>query len=169
MTFQLSPDFLTTPTGAQFSDCRKYRYTLWRRWSDGGRYIAFIGLNPSTADESVNDPTITRCINLAKRDGFDGMVMLNLFAFRATDPKVMKAQPEPIGEHGSQAIIEAVAKCESVVFCWGNHGSFFLRSVDVVWDICVINRRQALCWGKNKSHQPVHPLYQPANAVLIPF
>ena len=78
---------------ATFSECRKYRYTLWRRW-DGlfaSGYAMFIGLNPSTADETNDDPTIRRCIGYARDWGYGGLCMTNLFAFRATLPKNMKA------------------------------------------------------------------------------
>lgn len=75
--------------GAQFSQCRKYRYALWRTWDDDS-HITFIGLNPSTADETEDDPTIRRCIAYAKKWEFGGINMLNLFAFRATSPGDMK-------------------------------------------------------------------------------
>jgi hypothetical protein len=97
-----------------FSDCRKYRYTLWREWGDiratllpdphfdfyPGRpdqFVQFVALNPSTADEKQDDPTVRRCVNYAKAWGFGAMCMTNLFALRATDPKVMLAHDLPIG------------------------------------------------------------------------
>lgn len=87
-------------SGAEFSPCRVWRYALWRRWDFGSRcnMVAFVGLNPSTADESLDDATIRRCINFAKSWGYDGMYMLNAYAFRATDPRDMKAFHEPIGK-----------------------------------------------------------------------
>ena len=84
----------------RFSPCRRYRYTLWRDWNPllpDNVYAMFIGLNPSTADETNDDPTIRRCINFAKSWGCDSFCMTNIFAFRATDPKVMIAEPEPVG------------------------------------------------------------------------
>ena len=75
-----------TPTGANFSRCRQFRYTLWRRWDKTLPPVMMIGLNPSTADAHRNDPTIRRCIGFAKRWGHGGLVMTNLFAFRATYP-----------------------------------------------------------------------------------
>lgn len=73
-------------TGANLSECRRYRFSLWRIWDEALPYALFIGLNPSTADETANDPTITRCINFAKDWGYGGIYMANLFAYRATDP-----------------------------------------------------------------------------------
>ncbi len=84
-------------TDANLSECRKYRYALWRTWDKSKPYAMFIGLNPSTADETENDPTINRCINYSKDWGFGGLCMVNLFAFRATDPSDMMASKDPIG------------------------------------------------------------------------
>ncbi len=95
---------LLSHSGATFSQCRTWRYALWRRWDSSKSPLIVIGLNPSTADERQDDPTIRRCINLAKREGCGSYVMLNLFAFRARDPKVMKAHAEPIGPENDVAI-----------------------------------------------------------------
>ena len=78
-------------TDAKFSACRKYRYALWRNWDGSKPYAMIIGLNPSTADENENDPTITRCINFAKSWGYGGVCVTNLFAYCATVPSDMKA------------------------------------------------------------------------------
>jgi hypothetical protein len=92
-----------TGSGAIFSPCRKWRYVLWRIWEpvdkflEGERMIVFIGLNPSTADEHKNDPTVSRCVRMARDWGFPGMFMLNAFAYRATDPQVMKVAMGPVG------------------------------------------------------------------------
>lgn len=77
-----------------FSPCREYRYTLYREWMPGDKVVQFIGLNPSTADEVKNDPTVTRCINYAKAWGYTGMYMTNIFAFRETDPNEYKTAEE---------------------------------------------------------------------------
>ena len=90
-------DNLFLKTGAIFSGCRTYRYTLWRSWDRDKGDVMFIGLNPSTADETLNDPTVRRCINYAKSWGYGGIYMANMFAFRATDPKEMKQAKDPIG------------------------------------------------------------------------
>ena len=85
-------------SGAIFSECKKYRYLLWRKWgkSPHSKYVMFVGLNPSTADESIDDPTIRRCICFAKDWGYDGLFMANLFAYRATYPVDMFKFAEPI-------------------------------------------------------------------------
>jgi hypothetical protein len=92
-------------SGAVFSPDQKYRYVLWREWSGHPRRLVVIGLNPSTADATKNDPTVTRCINFAKREGCGGMIMLNLFAFRATDPGVMMEAADPVGPENDKYIL----------------------------------------------------------------
>ena len=77
----------TIESGAHFSPCERYRYRLWRCWDASKWKLAIIGLNPSTATHEEDDPTIRRCIGFAKRDGYGGLLMLNLFALRSTDPK----------------------------------------------------------------------------------
>ena len=86
---------------AKLSECRKYRFALWRTWDDSKPYVMFVGLNPSTADETTDDPTLTRCINYAKSWGFGGVCMANIFAYRATEPSDMKAATDPIGSENN--------------------------------------------------------------------
>lgn len=168
------PLYRNMPSGALFSSCRTWRYTLWRNWSkfrpagsrdqmpeeDLRRMVAFIGLNPSTADEYRNDPTITRCINFAKQWGYDGMAMLNLFAFRATDPRDMKKMATPVGPLNDAAIEYSLKTFGKVVACWGNHGKFKDRSDFVrrrASDHCIEK------FGLTKLGEPQHPLYLSAD------
>lgn len=90
---------------AKLSDCRTYRYELWRTWDESKPYAMFIGLNPSTADETEDDPTIRRCINFAKTWGYGGLCMTNLFAYRATQPEDMKRASDPIGNKNDETLI----------------------------------------------------------------
>ncbi|MEH6402829.1 MAG: DUF1643 domain-containing protein, partial [Sneathiella sp.] len=83
-------------SGAEFSDCNKYRYSLWRRW-DAGPTVSFLMLNPSTADGSSNDPTVERCHRRAVAMGFGALEVINIFGFRATDPKDLKKAKDPVG------------------------------------------------------------------------
>ena len=100
---------LWTRGEAEYSRCKRYRYTLTRTMNpdlvgDDARTIAFIGLNPSTATATTDDPTVRRCIGYAAREGFGRFVMLNAFGYRATDPKDMKAQADPVGKGNDAAI-----------------------------------------------------------------
>ncbi|SFI76527.1 DUF1643 domain-containing protein [Nitrosomonas sp. Nm34] len=107
-----------------FSPCREYRYTLYREWEEGQGVCMFIGLNPSTADEIKNDPTVIRCINYAKRWGYQAMYMANIFAYRATDPNVMKEHPEPVGNN--DIYLKGMAKDSSIIALL--HGGIMVHS-----------------------------------------
>lgn len=169
-----------------FSDCRTYRYTLWRDWktqadlldpktSRSGRwpdnsYAMFIGLNPSTADETLDDPTIRRCIGFAKRWNFAGLLMTNLFAYRATFPKDMKAQERAVGMDNITWILRGAKDASIIVAAWGTHGSF--RHQDLV----VFNYlkylapdKKLMCLRTTKDGFPEHPLYVPYDTVPVPF
>ena len=113
---------------ALFSRCEKYRYYLWRELETlpkGGRHrvCSFVGLNPSTADESIDDPTVRRCIRFAKGWGYTGMYMLNAFAYRATDPREMKKQADPLGPMNRDYLAQMAKVSDLVVVAWGNHCS----------------------------------------------
>lgn len=142
---------------AEFSKCRKYRYTLWRRWGPG-KYCAFICLNPSTADETNDDPTVRRCINYAKDWGYDAFVMLNLFAWRATDPKDMKAQPDPIGDSNDWHILKTAKQAGIVVAAWGSHGTHLRRDEEVM-SLMLSNHIQLHGLAFTQDGNPRHPLY----------
>lgn len=147
----------------RFSDCRKYRYTLWREWlMEGGlhdqRYVQFIGLNPSTADETQDDPTIRRCKAFAASWGFGHMCMTNLFAWRDTDPEKMKLTTEPIGIENDKWLIEISKDASLVIAAWGKHGKHLYRASKVKQIIPNLN-----CLRTNKDGSPEHPLYLPAN------
>lgn len=150
-----------------FSPCRTWRYTLERVWAPpeehrGAREVAaFIGLNPSTADEVKNDPTVTRCINYARRWGFHGMFMLNIFALRSTDPRALYRHPDPIGPETNRYLTEVVQRREVslVVAAWGNHGALLSRG----WNVITLVRNSGVNLYRlgelTKQGQPRHPLY----------
>lgn len=149
-------------SGAEFSSDRKYRYTLWREWDKSKGTVAFVGLNPSTADETRNDPTVRRCINYAKMWGYGKMFMLNIFGFRATDPKVMKAEKSPVGPDNMQKIMDTVKECDLVVGCWGSHGVHSEQG-RLVWDVLNSEGVKVHTFGVTKSGHPKHPLYLSKN------
>jgi hypothetical protein len=145
--------------GAMFSPCKQYRYALWRTIAGGSdREFAMLGLNPSTADHRVNDPTVTRCINRARDLGYGKFWMLNLFAWRDTDPKGMKAAIEPVGIENDQIIRMVVSQCEMVVCAWGAHGKYKGRA-DAVLKLLSDYDLHAL--KITKGGFPQHPLYLP--------
>jgi len=141
--------------GAQFSDCRKYRYALWRTWREDD-HVMFIGLNPSTADETQDDPTIRRCINYAKDWGFGGIYMLNLFAYRTTKPKELLKAEKPIGIENDAYLKMYHAKEGLNIACWGTRGVYKGRGDEV---LSLLGKENLSCFGLTKNGQPKHPLY----------
>lgn len=152
-----------------FSDCRQYRYTLWREWDMmNTTYAMFIGLNPSTADERIDDPTIRRCIDFAQRWGYGALCMTNLFAFRATKPAVMKAQqyPDPIGIYNDYWLEKMSENAGTIICAWGNHGTHLNRAHRVT---VMLRNSKLHCLHITEQGQPGHPLYLPADTHPIPF
>ena len=149
---------------ATFSDCRKYRYALSRTWDSKKKTVLFIGLNPSTADENIDDPTIRRCINYAQNWGYGSLLMVNLFAYRATIPTELKNVKNPIGNDNDLHITELLKKADLAVATWGNEGSLLNRDKDVKKII-----PNLMCLKINKSGQPAHPLYQKKDLKLIKY
>jgi hypothetical protein len=173
-----APDAELLTSGAEFSDDRVYRFRLWRRW-ELGPMLMVVGLNPSTADETEDDPTVRRCIGYARSWGFAGLMMLNAFAFRATNPREMKAAPdlvwsENLGKIESAARI-TTTEGGAVLAAWGNDGDHRHRSSDLRWVLSKGTQKSAwhpggvACLGLTKSGQPKHPLYLGADTKPVRF
>jgi len=144
---------------AWFSQCRKYRYALWRNWhipSQKLAYAMFVGLNPSTADETNDDPTIRRCISYAKAWGYTGLCMTNIFAYRATDPREMMVQHDPIGEDNDRTLIDLAEAASVVVAAWGVHGVHRGRNEAIKKLLPNLHYLRL-----TKDGHPGHPLYLP--------
>ena len=140
---------------AVFSPCRNYRYSLTRAWKLSQKPALFIGLNPSTADENNDDPTIRRCMHYAYEWGFGGLIMLNLFAFRATLPSDLRKSKFPVGQENNQFIVDSQHEAGIVLVAWGNNGNLLNRDQAVLQLIS-----NPMCLNINNSGQPAHPLYQ---------
>lgn len=166
------PVNLMISRGATFNHNETHRYILWRVWNYptecAPRMRAYIGLNPSTADEEIVDPTVCRCVTRAMNDGFDGMFMLNLFAFRATDREEMKRHPEPIGSLNDWLIDEVCCHyADQIVCCWGVDGAHLGRAAQVLDWLRPKYAAKLGCLGLTLKGQPKHPLYLPfANPVI---
>lgn len=155
--------FDTDYSGAIFSPCRQYRYCLWRKWNEELPKIAFIGLNPSTANETNPDRTITRVQNFAKDLGYGGFFMLNLFAIVSSKPEILLTHPDPVGDNDRHLQLYQLIGMD-VVFCWGGFKEARKRSEPVIKMF-----PDAMCLMKNKDGSPIHPLYVPAATKPIPF
>jgi len=139
---------------AAFSSDRKYRYALWRIWDKSKPVCMFIGLNPSTADENVDDPTIRRCESFAGSWGYGGLCMTNIFAYRSTDPRNLCGNSDPIGSENDAWLTYLATHSGIVVACWGDWGELLSRYKEVVKLIPDLH-----CLGTTKKGQPKHPLY----------
>lgn len=148
---------------AMFSTCRTWRYCLVRVWDDlNDKGVVFIGLNPSTADEDLDDPTIRRCVGFAKRLGAGRLVMLNMFAYRTTWPHLLVQAPDPVGPQNDQVIKFLAGGKNITIAAWGIHGRIQARDLQIkklVPDL--------YCLGTTKNGDPRHPLYLRADAPLI--
>jgi hypothetical protein len=172
-----------TSAGALMSPDKKYRYLLWREWRgthdpknwewfDKGtpheygepKACVFVMLNPSTADGEVDDPTIRRCVGFAKAWNYERLEVVNLFAYRATDPKMLLAlrhYDNPEGERNAEMVAEVTARAGIVICAWGAHGSH-LGQDETALGWFATKKYYAL--GTTAKRQPKHPLYLPATA-----
>ncbi len=148
--------------GAEFSDDRKYRYVLWRIWDEDKPKVLIIGLNPSKADESVDDPTIRRVKRLAASWGFGGIYMVNLFAWVTPYPEELEACNDPVGENDHK-LKEYYSKCQEVVFAWGaTETNGRAEKISGMFP-------NAKCIAKNLDGSPKHPLYVKKEAQLVSY
>jgi len=143
---------------AIYSDCECYRYSLTRVWHETGRRVHFVMLNPSTATEVQNDPTVERCERRARALGFGAFRVTNIFAWRDTDPQKMRAAHDPVGPANDAAILDACDWADVTVAAWGTHGEHLDRGAKVKvllqnTDIPVFHL------GLSKAGHPKHPLY----------
>lgn len=151
---------------AELSEDRQYRYMLRRSWDWQGyaNQVMFIGLNPSTADETEDDPTIRRCIRFAQDWGYGGLLMLNAYALRATDPKKVAAHLAPIGPDNDEALSYRATQAGLFIACWGAHCSPTRAS-----QVCELIGRPIHCLGQTQKGAPRHPLYMPADSTPEPY
>lgn len=160
-----------------------YRYELTRQWGSFDRQMIVIGLNPSTADASTDDPTIRRCVSFAKREGCGRLVMLNLFALRSTDPHVLRTHSNPIGPENDATLLAWASRSSYstlVVAAWGAHvpGGFYAPHMGQGWrgyhrDHVVVQifggPEHVLCFGHTAKGHPRHPLYLASDTPLQPL
>lgn len=146
---------------AIISECGKYRYRLTRVWDKALPIMGWVMLNPSTADASEDDPTIRKCCHYAKRDGFGGIEVVNMFAWRATDPRELKRVSDPYGRENTD-YIESMDVNQRVVVAWGGK-PVLVKAIDALHNL------DCYCLGVNQDGSPRHPLYLPADCPLTPW
>lgn len=151
-------------THAELSNCRKYRYALWRTWDKRKEKVMFIGLNPSTADEVEDDRTISRCISYAKQWGYGGIIMANLFAFRTSSPAELMASSDPVGPENDRWLRTLASQAPVVVAMWGNSGTFRNRALEVTKIFPELR-----CLRVTGTGQPHHTRGLPNGLLPVPY
>lgn len=149
---------------AQFSPCRKYRYSLGRIWQPSDDIAMCIGLNPSTANAEKDDPTITTLIRVLRGLGYGGFIMVNLYGLISSKPETLLTAPDPLGEN-EIIVSENSILCDTVIFCWGNFKQAQTRALKMIGDY-----PNAKCFGINSNGSPMHPLalmYQGVKAPIL--
>jgi hypothetical protein len=158
--------------GAHVSDCGAYRYRLWREWDRSRPTLAFLMLNPSTADHLTDDPTITRCLSRAVAGKYGRLEVANLFPLRATDPAELLTHADPLGpvRTADCAVMDAIDRASMVICAWGAHPGATARAAEVMRIIRLCGMRNKLYHlGLNKDGSPKHPLYIAVSTRIKPF
>lgn len=160
MTARLGSDLFGDASGAELSECRTYRYVLWRVWDSTKPPMVFVLLNPSTADEIEGDPTVARCVRRAIALGCGSLWVVNLFAYRSTKRAVLKTLPDPVGPGNDEFILAAARRAGEVVCGWGNDGKLLGRD-QAVLGMLRSNGIKTMALAVNDDGTPGHPLYLP--------
>ena len=149
---------LSSHSTAIYSDCERYRYALTRVWDDGGKRALFVMLNPSTATEVQNDATVERCERRSRALGFGAFRVTNIFGWRDTDPRDMRAADDPVGPENDATIREGMDWANIVIAAWGVHGVHRNRGPQVE---AILRQmpHSVYCLGLTKYGHPKHPLY----------
>lgn len=150
--------------GAVVSRCGRYRYRLWRTLGPGPT-IAWVGLNPSTANATVDDPTLRRILAFSRGWGFGRVELLNLFAWRATDPRALATAVDPVGPETDAHLSQTLGQARTVVACWGTRGTLNGRNQAIY----AMLPSDAQCLGHTRDGHPRHPLYVAASTPLSPL
>ena len=155
---------------AVISDCKQYRYLLRRTWDQEKPRALIVMLNPSTADAETDDPTIRSCIRLCKGLNYGSFEVVNLFAWRATNPNDLGDVRYPIGDRNNDTIEAAGARCDFYICAWGAHpmAKSWQRDAEV-YNILAAHRPAIFCLGTTKTGAPKHPLYIKSGTALEVF
>lgn len=183
-------------TGAAFSPClscgwvtrcpcdqydeamtkRSYRYRLFRTWDSARAPLMIVGLNPSTATDTKDDPTIRRCIAFAQMWGFGGLVMTNAFAYRSTDPKGLLGTPDPVGHENDDYLVQEATEAGRVVLGWGSkkspkalHTLVQTRGRRVIDLLRPFAHKTGVLGKRNADGSPQHPLFQATETPFVPM
>lgn len=153
------------PYDCVFSRDRKYRYSLRVIWSDGDNLLTAIMLNPSVANKTKLDPTVTRVVKRTLHGKYDGVTILNLFALVSTYPRMLYETDDPVGPLNDETIVATLKRSSQVLVAWGPNGKFLGRERTVL-DLCHASGADVECLGLTAKEFPRHPLHV---AYELPF
>lgn len=174
----MTPEATTLRRQAEFSADGRYRLFLLRQWDAQAPLLAWVGLNPSTADAKVDDPTIRRVMAFSRREGAGGCLMLNLSTIRATDPRDLVRRFHHGGDDTfwADAIMDSMDRFRPprVVCCWGatvNRADELVRRAQSLGDVLSVapSVPSTWCLGRTLDDAPRHPLYISKDAPLTPW
>lgn len=173
--YHSQPNIIAMKMGAVIDSTGTYRYTLWREWDAIPKgpatplapRVVFVMLNPSTACATTDDPTIRRCTRFAQSWGYGSVEVVNLFAYRASYPKILRSVPDPIGLENDRYLVEASQSAHLIVVAWGNHGTLGNRHQSVL--SVLADKGRLCCLGMTKAGHPRHPLYIRSETTPVPY
>ena len=157
-----------TKSVASYSPCKTYRYSLTRTWSSGNPKLLYLLLNPSTATETKNDPTVVRCQIRAYKLGYQSFRVCNLFAFRSTSPSTLKDCVDPIGPLNDQVIKRSITWADKIICAWGANGALLDRDTEIK-SVLKKMGKEYLHLGLTKDNHPMHPLYVPYSRKIVSY
>lgn len=149
---------------ALLSPCGTYRYLLQRSWDASREAVCFVMLNPSTADADIDDPTIRKCIGFAQRLGYGQLEVVNLFAYRSTDPDKLRTVSDPVGPENDDVIAGSIAVCHTIICGWGTKSPPRLTRAPYVLNLIHKMGKIPMALKLTKGGHPQHPLYLPYEA-----
>lgn len=156
--------------GAWLDERRTYRYALWRRWDPAGKIMMVVGVNPSTADETEDDPTMTRVIRFAMASGHGSVVMTNLYAWGETERawvfRCVRAGYDVVGPENDYALQKVASVADTILVAWGSNAQSLERQKKVYDLLTKVHSNPIYCLGTTKDGSPRHPLYLKADTPL---
>jgi len=153
--------------GAAIDPTGLYRYSLWREWDAHAPRVVFVMLNPSRADANTDDPTLRRCLGFARSWGCGSIEVVNLFAYRASRPDILRLVSDPVGPENDRYLQEAIDRADKILVAWGNRGS--LRNRYQIVSSWLMSRENLYCLGITQIGHPRHPLYVRSNTTLVSY
>ncbi|WP_432263008.1 DUF1643 domain-containing protein [Cupriavidus sp. TMH.W2] len=160
--------------GAVISDCKTFRYLLWRVWDPSRPTMGVLMVNPSTADAEQDDLTIDKVIKIARHNAYGGICVGNLAALRSTDPSALATAADPIGPDNDRHLQDLLGRAALILCAWGANANYLPGRVDAVKALMRAAGVQPWMLKLTQGGHPTHPLargkgFIPVNTKLVPY